>query len=781
MWSAATFVGDYRCSENVIDVAPFLVFEFDSRREARTTIEEVESRLRSAGCEYTLHTTHGHSPDLHRLRTVILLNRMIRPSEFHRVRLGVLKHLRLADNPALDKGASSLSQGFFLPSCPPESREHFYASHSFTGLRLNVREMMALAPMASSVASSRAGKKLVARKEQQPIANEPQVKTLTRNIGGAIQVDFSGGVDQLRDALASMDPGFSRDKWFRVLAGLHDRFRGSERGFELADEFSRGDLLNPPSRPNNYRGSADVKKVWASFRLDHPKPITPGTIFDMAQGLSGVDGYAEDNLLPIVEMPRPHPYPVDQLPEVIREAVVEYLSYGQAPVALVATCALGAVSLACQHIADVQRDAAAVVPLSLFQLVLADSGERKSATDKHFLASIREFAVDKQVEMQPDVEEYRADHAGWIAEKQGVEQCIRKAIAKGQSADDWKDALRELEHTEPRAPKIPVLVRGDETIENLVSSLRKDYPSTGVMAHEGGIVFGSRSMQDMTMSTISILNALWDGHDISIGRKTSESFTLREARVTMSIQVQPDTFRLFVAQSRGLARGSGHLARFLMAQPDSTIGTRMYKEPPELQPTKRAFDERIRACLGREIEYDDESDIPRRRTLTLTDSAKARWITVHDQIEEKLGVGRMYADVKDVGAKAAENVLRVAGCFRLFEDPDATEVVDHDVTRAGNIVLWHLHEARRVLAQSDAPREVADALKLEADLVAIADDGRANRRVALRSSIRNVGNDKKFDSALLILIQRGRVSEHKTGKKKVLVIHPKVLEEYAEK
>ncbi len=67
-----------------------------------------------------------------------------------------------------------------------------------------------------------------------------------------------------------------------------------------------------------------------------------------------------------------------------------------------------------------------------------------------------------------------------------------------------------------------------------------------------------------------MLNVLWDGGDLSVGRRTSESFTVRNARLTMGLMVQPETLRAFFAKNGLLARGCGFLVRFLVSWPEST-------------------------------------------------------------------------------------------------------------------------------------------------------------------------------------------------------------------
>ena len=75
------------------------------------------------------------------------------------------------------------------------------------------------------------------------------------------------------------------------------------------------------------------------------------------------------------------PYPLDALPDIVREAVEEVQGFNRTPMAMTATSALGVLSACAQHIADIERDETLAGPISLWTLALAESGERKSRLD----------------------------------------------------------------------------------------------------------------------------------------------------------------------------------------------------------------------------------------------------------------------------------------------------------------------------------------------------------------------------------------------------------------
>jgi hypothetical protein len=88
--------------------------------------------------------------------------------------------------------------------------------------------------------------------------------------------------------------------------------------------------------------------------------------------------------------------------------------------------------------------------------------------------------------------------------------------------------------------------------------------------------------RDSIMCNLALLNSLWDGRGHKGHRRTADPFTVEGVRLTMGLAVQPDVVRAYFENSKGPARGFGFAARFLIAWPQSTQGTRLFKPAPKL-------------------------------------------------------------------------------------------------------------------------------------------------------------------------------------------------------
>lgn len=468
-------------------------------------------------------------------------------------------------------------------------------------------------------------------------------------------------------------------------------------------------------------------------------------------------------------------YPKDALPPAILAAVAEVAAFVKAPVEMIAACALSAVSMAVQGHVDVRRANKLQGPSGIFALTIADSGERKTTCDGFFTQSIRAYQAEQAEVMKPEIERFAAEKSAWEAEREGVLLSIKAAGKGGKDTASMRAKLQAMEHTKPLPPRVPNMLLGDETPENLAFGLAHRWPSVGIVSSEAGTIFGSHGMgKDSAMRNMSLLNVLWDGGEISIGRRTSESFTVRGARLTMGLQVQEQALREFFSERGELARGSGFLARFLFSWPTSTQGTRFFTEAPRDWPALTAFNRRITQILALGLPITDGALSP--EVLDLSPAAKAAWIAFHDDIEEELtGTGEL-RDVRDVASKTADNAARLAALFHFFEHGANGEISADTLVSASRITAWHLNEARRFLGEFSLPPEMADAGRLDAWLIDYCKRERVGVVPTRQAQQFGPLRDKqRLTAALTELSDLGRVSVATEGKRRAVIVNPLLI------
>jgi putative DNA primase/helicase len=480
---------------------------------------------------------------------------------------------------------------------------------------------------------------------------------------------------------------------------------------------------------------------------------------------------------PLTAKVEPEPYPIDALPDTIRAAVEEVAAFVKAPIALIASSALAVLSLAVQAHYDAKRAEKLQGPVGLYLLTIADSGERKSTCDGLFTQPIRDYEEAQAEAAKPVLKDYQVQIEAWEAKRCGIKDQIRQLAKKSESTEEMESALQELEDDKPEKPRIPRLLYADATPEALAYGLATQWPSAGVVSAEAGIVFGSHGMgKDSVMRNLALLNQLWDGASLAIDRRSTESFKVHGARLTMALQVQEQTLHSFFDKTGPLARGTGFLARFLVSWPESTQGNRLYSDPPEDWPKLTAFHQKIAEILKITVLINEAgalSPVP----LTLKPDAKAAWEEFHNAIESELSSGGELYDVRDVASKSADNAARLAALFQIFEHGVGGAVELDCFERASRIVAWHLNEARRFFGELALPAEMADAARLDTWLIDYCQRKKTHLLPHREAQQFGPVRDKeKLRTALLELEELDRVRVVQEGRKKTIKINRVLLE-----
>lgn len=470
------------------------------------------------------------------------------------------------------------------------------------------------------------------------------------------------------------------------------------------------------------------------------------------------------------------PYPSEALPEVVLMAVREVQGFTKAPEAMVACSALAALSLAAQSHYDVARAEKLSGPTSLYFLVVAESGERKSTCDGILSKVLREHENRQQEDAQVDIKRYEADQAAWDAIRSGILESIKLAAKSAKDTGQAENALRKHEEMKPEPPRVPRLIYSDFTPEALTYSLAKKWPSGGVISSEAGSVFGSHGMgKESQLRTLANLNQLWDASKLTFDRR-GESYVVDGARLTMSLQVQESALMDFIGRTGTLARGTGFLARFLIARPASTQGTRFFTEPPENMPALARFHAQINCILQVSPPINERGGLEP-AMLTLSPEAKAAWVKFHDEIESGLGQGGELQDVRDVASKIADNAARMAALFHVVAGGIGPVSVEH-FESASIVTAWHLNEALRFFGEIALPDGLANAALLEDWIVAycMTNGGdTVSTRVVAQYGPSKMRDKGALNAAIQELIEHGRAVLIEKGRKREIQINPQIL------
>ncbi len=249
----------------------------------------------------------------------------------------------------------------------------------------------------------------------------------------------------------------------------------------------------------------------------------------------------------------------------------------------------------------------------------------------------------------------------------------------------------------------------EPTFEGLTRKFAEGMPSLGIFSDEGGQFLGGFAMsKDHRQKTLTALNKLWQGDPIDRTRQGEGSFKLYGRRLALHLMVQPGVARTFMADP--MAADTGFLARFLICEPPSAIGTRQQaKVRPDRAGALPDFAARLRAILARALPMDAETRELTPRTLSLSPMAEAALARFSDEIETGQAPGGEFDGITAYASKAAEQAARIAGSLTAWADLNAPDVSGATMADAILLVRFYLSEAARLLDTAVVPAEIARA------------------------------------------------------------------------
>ncbi|MDG1581284.1 YfjI family protein [Pseudomonas sp. GOM6] len=404
-------------------------------------------------------------------------------------------------------------------------------------------------------------------------------------------------------------------------------------------------------------------------------------------------------LLP--ELEKAAPYPIQALGELLGGAAQAIVEAVQVPDALAAQSILSAAAMAAQAHGNAQR-AGQQIPLSLFALTVAESGDRKSAADRLAVQAHQQHQRELLAQHKAEAKEYRNKRDAFQKARSNI---LDKAKGDPEAVADELGNLLE-----PKAPPEPFILSEEPTLEGLQKSLLRGYPSQGLFSDEGGQFFGGHATKpENALKSVAGLSKLWDGAPISRTRASEgESSARYGCRLSAHLMIQPIVATEVL--SNPIMQGQGFLARFLIAWPESLAGTRFYRDAdPSRDARLGRYWQRMARLLAQEPGKDENGELAP-PMLVLEPAALAAWITEHDAIERQLGLGGDMQEIKPTAAKGAENLLRIAGVFAVVEGKP-TICIDL-IERAGELVRWYLTEALRLTNPSKIDAQLLQAQKL---------------------------------------------------------------------
>ncbi|BBI60532.1 hypothetical protein HSBAA_18380 [Vreelandella sulfidaeris] len=298
-----------------------------------------------------------------------------------------------------------------------------------------------------------------------------------------------------------------------------------------------------------------------------------------------------------------------------------------------------------------------VVPVSLYLLTIANSGERKTALEAWFFKPIRDFQAVQKKEGQRSTQLYQRDLKNWKSDEKLLKKRTQ-AFVNGESVKEIEQKQAELDRQQPQPTRLRQLIYENVTPSALTYSLHENIPLACLVSSEAGNILEGQAFRDLYM-----FNSIWSGTPLDVARRSSESFTLEDSRLSMALMAQPKVIERFLEKRGNEARDNGFLSRLIMIKPASWIGSRIGGNPVAPN-TVKDFNERVTSLLSEAFAILD-SDSQQRRILEFTASAKMRWQEMQQSIEQDMAEHGKYYHARDHASKLMDNVTRIAAILHV--------------------------------------------------------------------------------------------------------------------
>lgn len=453
------------------------------------------------------------------------------------------------------------------------------------------------------------------------------------------------------------------------------------------------------------------------------------------------------------------PFPVEQLPPVLREFVQAVAENLQVAADMPALQVLATAALCLQGKFIINPKPGWVEPLNLYAVTVARPSDRKSPTVQVCTRHLREYVREENGRRQFAVEEYKTKRSVLVKRINGLIDLASKSGSKSKAPVGTNDILElqyELADLERGEVKYLRLLADDVTPEALVSLMAENDGKMAIVSDEGGIFDIAAGRYSERVNLDAFLKA-YSGTMIQIDRKGRPSESIDHPALTMSLTIQPAV--LETVMSNAEFSGRGFLARFLYSLPVSTVGKRRYETGRVPIEAETAY----HRLLDRLLAIEDTGEA---RTLRLSAEAHTESKRFFEALEPRLL--NDLEEIEEWAGKLHGQIMRLAGIMHccLYGRDAANEPVSLEtIQRAeaiGEYFLQHALIAFQTGGLADRPEE-KDAKYILRRLEA---DGRTelSKRELLRLC-RRFHSIEDMGSGLNELSRRGyiRIEKAQTG------------------
>jgi hypothetical protein len=399
-----------------------------------------------------------------------------------------------------------------------------------------------------------------------------------------------------------------------------------------------------------------------------------------------------------VELPG---FPVAALPNVIKDYVCAVGEQLQQSVDMPASAALAALSICVKGVYRIKGWDGWYEPLNLYSVIVADSGERKSALIALMTQPIIDFEREQEKRMLPIVRKSRLVQKGLERDVEKLQLSERKAKDKG-ALDEAIDKFLQF-----KVEALPRFLVNDATPESMVSIMQENNGCLAILSSEGSEVFDiAAGRYSKSGVNISLLLKGHSGDLVRVDRKGRDPEYIEKPCLAMLLAIQHGVLEEAAAKREFVQRGL--MQRFLFCLPESKVGRRNVRPGAIPEECKAQYEKLLYKLLGDNLSSRGKEPL----TLTLLDGAEKIFTLFLEELEYRLGED--LSSVKGFGSKLSGSVLRIAGILHAVgnweDNAQRLAVSEKTMSAAIEIGSYYAEHGKAALNSVKTDSDVLNAL-----------------------------------------------------------------------
>lgn len=386
-------------------------------------------------------------------------------------------------------------------------------------------------------------------------------------------------------------------------------------------------------------------------------------------------------------------FPLDSLPPVLRDYVEAVAMHTQTSPDMAAAIGLTVLAIPLQGKIEVEGNYGHFEQTSLYSLIIASPGERKSGVMREMTDVISDYEQEANERLKPLIRR----------NKQERESLLRDVARLTRQLEQKYDKMTELElqNTQDKLADLPTLkpvqyFTDNCTSESLIKLLNDNGGRMAVISAEAGVFDNISGMYSSKVNLDPWLKAR-DGDTIRVDRIQRDPEYIRHPALSVVLTAQPSVLAEIMGNRQ--MSGRGFLARFMY------VIVRPVKRTFRSYPISKTVKDRYRAMIYSLMDIPTDQMI----TLYLSNEAAESMSSFFDWMEMFLATDGQ--DMREWGNKLCGMILRIAGLLHMAGDnADSTEISNETICNAIQIGRFALAHAKYAFGQVGHDQNVTKAM-----------------------------------------------------------------------